>query len=287
MNTGRQSKRSTIRNLWIFAFIALSIGWIGRGLNVVSGTPVGSEGVGQLLWIAAPLLTALLLRRFGGDGWKDFGFWPELKQRAVWYFLALVLFPLSAALILCIGMVTGLTTLPDLSSAGAAVFLHLFLVTLAPSFVKNIFEEFAWRGYLAPRLSSLGVHDLAGHLLVGVVWAAWHIPYYLFFLDRASFTAYSSQGPMLFFFMLFAGVIAMSLVYGEIRLLTGSVWPLLLLHTVSNAVGNPLLLHDFIRIAPGADIVVSPAPGSIVSIVLNCAVGFGLYRFRKGKGERL
>lgn len=284
MSTRRQSKRSTTRNLWIFAFVAIAIGWIGRGLDAISGNPAGVEGAGQLLWIVAPLLTALFLRCFGGDGWKDFGLRPELKKSAGWYFLALVLFPLSAVLIVFIGVVTGLTTLPDVLPDKAGVFLHLFLIALLPSFVKNIFEEFAWRGYLAPRISSLGVHDLVGHVLVGAVWAAWHIPYYLFFLDRASFAAYNSQGPALFFPMLFAGVIAMSLVYGEIRLLTGSVWPLLLLHTVSNAVGSPLLLHDFIRVVPGSDIVVSPAPGSIVSIVLNCAVGLGLYRFRKGKG---
>ncbi|NTW70094.1 MAG: CPBP family intramembrane metalloprotease [Chlorobiaceae bacterium] len=284
MSTGRQSKRSTIRNLWIFAFIAISIGWIGRGVDSLMGTPVGEEGVGQLLWIVAPLATALLLRTFAGDGWRDFGLTPELKEHSGWYLLALVLFPLSAAFIVFTGVVTGLTTLQDLSLARAGVFLHLFLIALAPSFVKNIFEEFAWRGYLAPRISSLVLSDLLGHVLVGVVWAAWHIPYYLFFLDRAAFAAYTSQGPTLFFPMLFAGVIAMALVYGEIRLLTGSVWPVMLLHTVSNAVGNPLLLHDFIRVAPGADIYLSPAPGSIGSIILNCAIGFWLYRFRKRTG---
>lgn len=284
MNYSRQRDRSTIRKVLIFAFIAISIGWIGRGVDSLMGTPVGEEGVGQLLWIVAPLATALFFRTFGGDGWKDFGLKPRLKQLAGWYLLALGLFPLSAAFIVFTGVVTGLTTLQDISSARAGVFLHLFLIALAPSFVKNIFEEFAWRGYLAPRISSLRMNDLVGHVLVGVVWAAWHIPYYLFFLDRASFAAYTSQGPTLFFPMLFAGVIAMSLVYGEIRLLTGSVWSVLLLHTVSNAVGNPLLLHDFIRVAPGADIFFSPAPGAIISIVLNCSVGFWLYRFRTRTG---
>lgn len=284
MNDSRQRDRSTIRKVLIFAFIAISIGWIGRGVDSLMGTPVGEEGVGQLLWIVAPLATALFFRTFGGDGWKDFGLKPRLKQLAGWYLLALGLFPLSAAFIVFTGVVTGLTTLQDISSARAGVFLHLFLIALAPSFVKNIFEEFAWRGYLAPRISSLRMNDLVGHVLVGVVWAAWHIPYYLFFLDRASFAAYTSQGPTLFFPMLFAGVIAMSLVYGEIRLLTGSVWSVLLLHTVSNAVGNPLLLHDFIRVAPGADIFFSPAPGAIISIVLNCSVGFWLYRFRTRTG---
>jgi len=137
---------------------------------------------------------------------------------------------------------------PAYSPAIGGFFLKTVFLGLLPSFVKNIFEKFAWRGYLAPRISSLGINDLAGHALAGLVWATWHVPYYLFFLDRASFSAYTSQSFTTFFPMLLAGVLAMSFVYGEILLLTHSVWPLLLLHTVSNAIGSPLLLNGLIRI---------------------------------------
>ncbi len=273
MKNHSSNHRRTIRNLTIFAFVAISAGWVGR----LWGEP------GQLLWLVAPLLSALLLRSFGGDGWNDFGLRLELKKSALWYAVSLVLFPLCAALIIFTGCVLGLVTLPDVSPTRAALFLHLTLLALAPSFFKNIFEEFAWRGYLAPRISSLGVHDLVGHVLVGLVWAAWHIPYYLFFLDRASFEAFTSKGFGIFFSMMFAGVAALSLVYGEIRLLSKSVWPVLLLHTVSNAVGNPLLLHGFIRVVPGADVFVSPGPGSVCSIIVYSLIGIGLYRFRKRK----
>jgi membrane protease YdiL (CAAX protease family) len=283
MITAMHSNRVTLRNLLIFCLVALSVGWIGWGVDLSTGFGTSEEGPGQLLWIVAPLLAALLLRGFGGDGWKDFGLKPELKKSAVWYLLSFLLFPLCAAFIVLLGRSLGLITLPDLSQPGAGEFLNLFLLALAPSFVKNIFEEFAWRGYLAPRFTALRVHDLIGHLLVGVVWAAWHIPYYLFFMDRTTFAAYNTQSYPVFFLMLFAGVIAMSLVYGEIRLLSHSVWPVLLLHTISNAVGTPLLLHGFIKVAPDANMVVSPAPGSILSIALYCIIGFGLYRFRKRK----
>ena len=267
------SHRTTIRNILIFVFVAISAGWVGRWW----GEP------GQLLWLVAPLGSALLLRSFGGDGWTDFGLRLELKKNALWYAVSLVLFPCCAALIIFTGFAAGLVTLPDVSLARATLFRHLTLLAFASSLLKNIFEEFAWRGYLAPRISSLGVHDLAGHALVGLVWAAWHIPYYLFFLDRASFVAYTSQGFGTFFPMMFAGVSALSMVYGEIRLLSKSVWPVLLLHTVSNAVGNPLLLHGFIRVVPGAEVLVSPGPGSILSIVVYSLIGMGLYRFRKRK----
>ncbi len=236
-----------------------------------------SQGLGQLLWLVAPLGTALLLRTFAGDGWKDFGLRPALKKNAVWYGVSLVIFPICAMLIVAIGLVLGLTTLPDFSLTKVGLFLQVVALGLIPAFIKNIFEEFAWRGYLAPRMHSLGLNDWVGHVLVGLIWAAWHIPYYLFFLDRASFAVYTSQNLITFFPMLFAGVLAMSLIYGEIRLLTQSVWSALLLHTVSNAFGNPLILQGFIKMVPGADVFVSPGPESILSIIFYCLIGVGLH----------
>ncbi len=276
----KRGRKTVIRNLFIFAFVSISAGWVGVGLDTLAGTS-RIEGPGQLLWIVAPLLTMALLRAFAGDGWADLGLRPQWKRNAVWYVFSLLMFPASAGLIVLIGVMAGAAILPDFSTARAVDFCRLALLGLLPSFLKNIFEEFAWRGYLAPRITAAGVSDISNHLLVGLVWAAWHIPYYLFFMDRTSFAAYNAQGVGLFFPMLFAGVLAMSFVYGEVRLLTRSVWPVLLLHTVSNAVGAPLLIQGFLRIAPGMDVVVSPGPGSFISVLLNLTLGFGLYRLRK------
>lgn len=242
-----------------------------------------SQGLGQLLWLVAPLGTALLLRALGGDGWQDFGLGLALKKNAGWYVVSLVVFPVCATLIVGIGLVLGLTTVPDFSLAQAGLFLQVVVLGLLPSLFKNIFEEFAWRGYLAPKVYALGLSDWVGHVLVGLIWAAWHIPYYLYFLDRASLAAYTSQSFITFFPMLFAGVLAMAFIYGEIRLLTQSVWSALLLHTVSNAFGNPLILQGFIKMAPGADVWVSPGPESILSIIFYGLIGLGLYQFRKRK----
>ena len=279
MNIQGHHKKASINNLLIFSAVAISAGWIGWILDRLMGAS-HAQGPGQLLWLVMPLLSAMLLRTFKGDGWEDFGFQMMLKKNAGWYALSLVVFPFCAIFTIIIGLIIGVTTIPEYSPAIIRLFLKSVFLGLFPSFFKNVFEEFAWRGYLAPRISTLGMNDLAGHALVGVVWAAWHVPYYLFFLDRASFTAYTSLSFTTFFPMLFAGVLAMSFVYGEIRLMTHSVWPLLLLHTVSNAIGSPLLLNGLIRMEPGAEVFVSPAPGSVTSIMVYCAIGTALYRFR-------
>ncbi len=274
--------RRTIRNLAIFAFAVLSAGWIGSGLDILTGGS-HAQGIGQLLWIVTPLMTMVLLRTFAGDGWEDFGFRPGLKRGAVWYAFSLLVFPACAVVVLGTGFLAGVTRFPGISPARVGEYLQLVLLGILPSCIKNIFEEFAWRGYLAPRVSSLGLPDLAGHILVGLIWAGWHMPYYLFFFDHALFAAYTTQGFITFFPMFFFGVVALSMIYGEIRLLTRSVWPALLMHTVSNAFATPLFLNGFIRISPGADIFVSPGPESIISIVVYSAIGLGLYRFRKRK----
>ena len=281
-NMQRHTNSATIRNLLIFSAVAVSAGWIGWELDHLAGSS-HILGPGQLFWLVMPFVTAVLLRTFGGDGWKDAGLRTGLKANALWYAFAFFVFPVSASIVVVIGLLSGLTLVPYFSTAMVGALLKAVIAGLPPSLLKNIFEEFAWRGYLAPRITSLGMNDLAGHALVGVVWAAWHVPYYLFFLDRPSFVSYTSLSFTAFFPMMFAGVIAMSLVYGEIRLLTQSVWPLLLLHTVSNAVGSPLLLGGLIKIAPGAEVLVSPGPGSVLSIILYSGIGAGLYRFRNRK----
>jgi len=53
-------------------------------------------------------------------------------------------------------------------------------------------------------------------------------------------------------------IVAYSFAFGEIRLLTGSIWPAVLMHAVENALVNPLIIEEFIKIKPGMDIVFSP-----------------------------
>ncbi len=277
------SSAAAIRNLALFAIVAMAAGWLGRGLDVAVGS-LASEGPGQLVWIAAPALTGLLLRGFGGDGWTDAGLRPLFGGNWRWYLFAILFAPVSSLLTILLGMTFGIMrfTMPD-----AGNLLRLVALALLPAFVKNIAEEFAWRGYFTPRLSAAGVPDALNHALTGLVWAAWHVPYYLFFLDRATFAAISSHGLPVFFVTMFIGVVALAFVYGELRLVTGSVWPVVALHTVSNAVTGAILLSGKVAMAFGAaDLLASPIPGSLMSIALNAAIWLWLRRHRQARARR-
>jgi len=279
VNIGSQSNRTAIRNLGIFIVVVLAIGWIGRGLDVLMDNPA-SEGLGILLWIIAPLVVSLLLRAFAGDGWKDLGIKPNFRGNGAWYIIALLVYPVLTALVLMIGSGLRFITFPSLSLNALGLILQAFALGLVPQFIKNVFEEAAWRGYLAPKVYSLRLNDFVGHLIVGLVWGAWHIPYYLFFLDRAVLQDFTTLNMAAFIPLSIVVMISWAMVYGEIRLLTNSIWPAVLMHMVEDAFLNQLFTEHHIQIRPGTDWLVSPVNG-LISIFFFIAIGVGLRYLRK------
>ena len=178
MNPQNQANKRTIHNLAIFAVVVAASGWLGYGLDRLMNNPP-TQQLGMLLWLIAPLSTVLLLRNFAGDGWKDFGLRPAFKGNITWYVVSLLVFPLIGALVLLIGSIFGLVTFPNFS---LALLFTVFGIGFLQSFAKNIFEEFSWRGYLTPKISSLPLNAYVGYGITGLIWASWHIAYWLFTL---------------------------------------------------------------------------------------------------------
>jgi len=272
-------RKRTIRNLVIFTVVVLASGWLGYGLDRLMNNPPEAP-LGMLLWLILPLSTVLLLRAFAGDGWQDFGLRPSLAGNAAWYAVSLLLYPLVAVLGLAIGGALGLVTAPTFT------FSRLLTVVaggLLASFIKNIFEELAWRGYLAPKVYALGWDGYGGHAIVGLIWGGWHIPYLLFLLDPAVIQATTTQSMGTFIPLAIGNLMAAAIVYGELRQLTHSVWPPLLLHTIGNALIDVLVVQGFVRIVPGTDFLVSPGHQSILTLLIFTLIGIGLHRIRISK----
>jgi membrane protease YdiL (CAAX protease family) len=276
MHTQPQARR-TKRNLAIFVTLMVTIGWLAAGLEALMDDP-SAEGMGMGIWIISPLVVSILLRIFAGDGWRDLGIRPQLRANARWYGASALIYVVGTALVLGIGIVIGAT---DFIGAGVGGFVGVFVAALISLFFKNIFEEFGWRGYLAPKVYTLGWNTFAAHGFVGLVWAAWHVPYYLVLLDTADFESYTSQSMITFVPMVFLGLIAASIAYGEIRLLTGSVWSAVLMHAVGNAFTTALIQEDYIKMTDDLEFLVTPGPEGVLSIVFITLVGIQLYRLRQ------
>ncbi len=274
MNT--QDKKRTKRNLIIFIVLVLGLAALAgviEPLTVPPDAEPGTSGLGQLLWIISPLGVMLLLRIFGGDGWDDFGLRPNFKGNGFWWLVSGLIFPGVISISVLIGVLVGGVELDgNLFSA----FVAALLAGLITALIKNVFEEFAWRGYLAPKVYSLNMNIWLSHAIVGLVWGAWHLPFVFVFWPYLI-------GDMLWYFipLLLVGTISQSVVYGEIRLATGSVLPAWVMHTIGNTIGNALLLSTFIQLNPGREVWVSPGSEGIISIILMFAIGSWLHHRRK------
>ena len=127
-----EGKRLTKRNLVIFTVLVLGLAAVARvaePLTVPPGAEPGASGLGQLLWIVAPLVAMLLLRTLGGDGWSDFGLRPNFKGNGFWWLVSVLVFPAVLTLSVLIGALSGGLELDvSVSSALAAALLTGFMI---------------------------------------------------------------------------------------------------------------------------------------------------------------
>ncbi len=272
----------TIRNLIIFAVVAIGGGFLGIALDRLNPPADPMQGLGALLWLVSPLLANLLLRTLGGDGWQDFGLALHLKSSWVWYLATLLIILLVTAIPVGLGTIFGAVSVTGFTAQGVNALVGLLGTGFAGAMAKNIFEEFAWRGYLTPRFASLNLHPFVNALLTGLIWAAWHIPYYLYFLNRTVLQQYTPLSLPVFILLAFLILPFQALAYGELRLLSKSVWPAWLLHTIANAVTFTLISGGFVVVARNfAGVLLSPGTDGVIHSLLMGLLGFGLYRYRK------
>lgn len=274
-----------IRNITIVALFTIGGGWLGIWLNDQTGnTAPPMESLGVLVWLVIPALSGIFLRTFGGDGWQDAGFKLNLRSGWKWYLVAIFIYPLLALLAFGIASLTGAISTEGFATQGWNAYTAAVGIGIAGSLMKNLFEEFAWRGYLTPRLEAAKVPALLNHLIVGILWWAWHLPYYYYFLDHSFLAPYLTIIDLnTFILMALIFLFPTAILFGELRLLSKSVWPVFLLHSILNGISMPLIIDGFIHPNGWAGALLSPTNESALISLLFGAVGLMLYKYRKQK----
>jgi len=275
-----------IRNLVIFSFFTVFGGWLGIWLNNVTGnTMPPMQSLGALIWLMSPAVAGFLLRALGGDGWKDSGFGLNLPSGFGWYLVAILVYPLAALLTFGLGSLLGFVSADGFAAQGFGAYFAIVGTMFVGSLVKNFFEEFAWRSYLTPRLAATKIHPLLNHLITGILWWSWHLPYYFYYLDRATLeSALTTSFPV----FLALGLIVLfptAILFGELRLISKSTWTVFLLHCVINAVSMPLLMNGFIQANGTMGTIFTPTNEGILTSLLMGAAGWLLYQ-RRMKQEK-
>ena len=220
------------------------------------------------LWSFTPTVATLVMLLvvtrdgYSKEGWKSLGL--HRLGLNVWCiaFGATLLITVAASAIVWATPLASFVV-PEGGIINPIVWFLLMVGVFALTFVLG--EEIGMRGYLQPRLMSLG--RTRALLLVGLVWATWHMP--LIFL-----TPIFPPGNLLLFFPLFYGtVVAASFFYGYLRIYTGSVWPASIGHSVHNVAwgtlgaftvtSSPELVHLYLAGDFGILILVGTVIGAV------------------------
>lgn len=183
-----------------------------------------------LLGVFAPALVGIALTSFRGRRTalrellgRVVAWWVEPR----WYAFAILYFPL-VKIVVAVAHRVALGTWPGFSDES----LPIMLVATVLSTPVQAGEEIGWRGFLLPRLTAR-VGLPAASVIVGAIWAAWHLPF--FFIagtDKTgqSFPAYGAS--------VVALSVAMAFLYWRTR---GSLFLTMVMHA---AVNNINLIHS-------------------------------------------
>ncbi|WP_051799304.1 CPBP family intramembrane glutamic endopeptidase [Catenuloplanes japonicus] len=193
-------------------------------LAVSAGTATVAGGL--ILALSPLLVTLVMMLVVTRDGYSRAGWrWLGLPRPGLRFWPAAVLTTAGVSL-LAAGAVVALGLARFTPPGGEWAVDLLVLCMTGP--VLAFAEEIGWRGYLQPRLDFLG--ERAAMLAVGLVWAAWHLPYIVLTPH------YHADGARWLVLPLFTGsVIAFSFLAGRLRSASGSVWPAVLAHFAHNA----------------------------------------------------
>jgi len=189
------------------------------------------------LWSITPTVATLIMllvvtrEGYSKEGWKSLGL-HRLGLNVWWIaFGATLLITVAASAIVWATPLASFVVPED----GIIDPILSFLIFFGMSVVWfALAEEIGMRGYLQPRLMSLG--RVPALLVVGLVFATWHMPL-IFLAPGIDFPT----GNLLLFFPLFYGTfVTASFFFGYLRIYTGSLWPASIAHAVHNAAWNIL-----------------------------------------------
>jgi uncharacterized protein len=228
--------RRVILFLVLLFILTMAATWLAARMP---GTPLSSL---LMMWtpaIAALLAAAVTRRSFKEMGWKL----RPVKWLAIGWLIPVAygLIAYSLLWITGLGGVPNPTFLerarltlnmPEASNTLViiAAFGYISIVNLLPGMLMSLGEEMGWRGFLVPELAK-GSGAQKAALYSGLIWFVWHMPGVWLGGYGAGQTP---LGYRLFCFALL--VISGGVIFAWLRLRSGSLWPVVILHAVHNNV---------------------------------------------------
>jgi membrane protease YdiL (CAAX protease family) len=163
---------------WI-VWVPWVLGQDGAGLLPIKISQAASGYLNAAAILAGPTVAALIMTGTieGRAGVRTLlGRLVLWRVGIRWYLFAL----LGVPLIMVVGTMIYSGELPKLGALGGLSFLPSYLLSFLLVVVLGgpLFEEIGWRGFALPRME--GLHGpLVASLILGVLWALWHLPEFL------------------------------------------------------------------------------------------------------------
>ena len=203
----------------------------------------------------SPAIAAFIVRKWvTHEGFSDAGLKPNLKTKWRYYLIAWLLPLFVSAIIIGLVVVFGIAH-PDFTFQRAIDVLApgtkvpaipSFVLVIAPVYllIAALFstfflfgEEFGWRGYLQMRLFS--DNPLLAAVTTGIIWGVWHYP--------INIRGYNfPEHPILGLLVFPVTTVMLSIIFGWLRLRSGSVWASCLAHAATNSIGTTLTMALFL-----------------------------------------
>jgi membrane protease YdiL (CAAX protease family) len=243
-------RQGTTKGVVSYILLAFGTAWILWEIPLQLGASPGNP-LFQLMVLPggfAPAIAAFIVRRWiTKEGFADAGLRLNLSK---WrYYVVGWLLPLPVTVIIVLLAYAFRIGKPDFSLGRAfAVLAPQAAVPSLPPYIWLLMpiqlavvalvatpllwgEEFGWRGYLQVRL--LSRRPLLAAVATGLIWGAWHYPINL---RGYNFPGHPIAGLIVFP----VSTVLLSIVFGWLRLRTGSVWATSLAHAATNALGGSL-----------------------------------------------
>jgi membrane protease YdiL (CAAX protease family) len=142
----------------------------------------------------------------------------------IWWLVAILLWPALQGVSMLMAVYLGGDTAPEIP-------LFSEPLSLLPGLLFTFFlggalgEEMGWRGYALPRVQN-NFNALISSLIVGVIWAFWHLPLYI---------TPEASGRGMPFFLFFIVALLQSPIYTWLYNNTNrSLWPVMIFHAFQN-----------------------------------------------------
>jgi membrane protease YdiL (CAAX protease family) len=248
------------RGLIAYFALLIPLSALFEGLAIITSNPN---------WIfvlmCMPTLASVVARLALREGFADVSFrlggWRGVRALGFGFIFPSLIGLVAYGIAWALGLAqfVGRTQVFGLTLPPALVFVILLLVSSTVGSVLSCVlaagEEIGWRGFMLTRLIDAGLPKPI--LLSGVIWGLWHVPLILSGVYAAG------PSPVLSAMIFLIGAISLSVVLAWLRLESGSIWPVIVLHGVWNRV----IQGEFDRATAGPAALLWTGESGILTLV--------------------